>query len=85
MSLRTLISVNMPPISRFPNGPWPIIIGRVFGGPRMWPMRECSACSAMPFSPIGMKPGSKARISSATPDWSAPMLLGMSCPIAFMV
>jgi hypothetical protein len=37
----------MPPISMFPNGPWPIIIGMVLTGP-LWPASVCSWCSAIP-------------------------------------
>ncbi len=50
----------MPPISIGPNGPVPVIIGKVLGGSGI----DISAMSAMPVVPIAMAPGA-ARLSAA--------------------
>ena len=46
---RTFITVNMPPISMRPNGPFPPTIGKVLSGIGI----SIFAISAMPRAPIG--------------------------------
>ena len=78
---RTFTTENMPPISMAPNWPQPVIIGRVLSGSGI----SISPISAMPLSPIAMNSGCTLRMVFVTRDMSAPIKVGTSWPMAFIV
>ena len=80
MPSRIFITVNIPPISIGPNGPVPVIIGSVLSGAgiSMSPM-------AIPVLPITMASGASLPTAFARSFFETPIMLRMSCPMAFMV